>query len=55
MGPYKWIPGIIIPIIFRLSSKSLLFPLVYVNLFDIYMKPYFIWKNKDKKIINIKK
>lgn len=55
MAPYKWIPGLLVPILSRLSASSLLFPLIYVNLFDFYLKPFFVWKHRNDPIINIQR
>ena len=55
MAPYKWLPSILVPLIKRFSLPSLIFPLIYVNLFDLYFKPYFIWRKSKENIINIRK
>ncbi len=56
MAPYKWVPVLIYSAfrLFRLRSPPLIIPYLYTTLFDHYMEPFFAWKNKDKKIINVR-
>ena len=55
MAPYKWIPIVGVALATRLSAFSLVFPIVYTQLFEAYFKKYFIWKHRNDKNINIRK
>jgi hypothetical protein len=54
MTIYKWLPSILVVAATKLNPIGLLFPFVYVNLFDKYFEKFMIWKYSNDKIINIR-
>lgn len=55
MAPYKWVPLALAAVfqMIRVRRPPVLFPVVWVYLFDYYFYDYFAWREREKNIINI--